>query len=106
MSLDQETIAQQHELLTTYRRTLAHLLQQAAQHGGVTFAPPQVFHGISEAREQIQQIKATLRGHGIAVEDLPGEELPSQPAHPSTMPGTVRGAPEVVQNITVSGGAS
>ncbi len=31
MPLDQETIAQQLDLLTAHRRTLAHLLQQAAQ---------------------------------------------------------------------------
>src|SRR6266498_2028580 len=37
--LDSETIAQHNSLLETYRRTLAHLLQQAAQYGGEVFAP-------------------------------------------------------------------
>ena len=71
---DSEAIAQQHELLATYRRTLAHLLQQAAQYGGVPFAPPQTANGIVEARAQIQQIKATLRAAGVIVEDKSNDD--------------------------------
>jgi hypothetical protein len=45
----------------TYRRTLAHLLQQVAQYGGVPFAPSQTANGIVEARAQMQQIKAAAQ---------------------------------------------
>jgi serine phosphatase RsbU (regulator of sigma subunit) len=43
--LDSETIAQHNSLLETYRRTLAHLLQQAAQYGGEVFAPSSMGQG-------------------------------------------------------------
>jgi hypothetical protein len=68
MPLDQETIDNQFNLLATRRRTLAHLLQQAAQFGGEVFAPPQTANGIAEARTDIQRIKAYLRDNGA-----PGE---------------------------------
>src|SRR5262249_4550528 len=55
--LDQEAIDQQQDLLATYRRTLAHWLRQAAQYGGVVYAPPQTANGIDDARRQIKQIQ-------------------------------------------------
>jgi hypothetical protein len=64
-----EDIANQQELLATYRRTLAHLLRQAALYGGVPFAPPQIVHGIDEARRQIDQIKEILRAQGVDISD-------------------------------------
>lgn len=70
---DAETIAAQKELLAAHRRTLAHLLRQAAQHGGVAFAPPAMANGIAEARAGIQRSKDALRGWGVAVEDRPDD---------------------------------
>lgn len=35
-----EDIAAQQKLLATHRRTLAHLVEQAALHGGESLAPP------------------------------------------------------------------
>jgi hypothetical protein len=52
---------EQRELFVAYRRTLALLLQQAAQYDGVSCAPPQTANGIIEVSEQIAQIKASLR---------------------------------------------
>lgn len=72
-------LAEQQELLATYRRTLRHLLDQAAQYGGEPFAPPATANGLYQAREQIRGLKASLRQQGAEVEDLPGEEPPSSP---------------------------
>jgi hypothetical protein len=69
----QEEIEQQHQLLATHRRTLAHLLKQAAQYGGEIFAPPHTANGISEARENIRHVKEILRNWGVAVIDHPDE---------------------------------
>src|SRR3982751_451351 len=74
--LDQEAIAQQQTLLATHRRTLAHLLEQAAQYGGEVFAPPQTANGIAEARQQTRRIKAVLRKNGVQVEDDPNDKAP------------------------------
>ena len=80
-----ETIRQQQSLLATHRRTLAILLSQRSQHTSA-FAPPSVAHGIAEARTQIRQIKATLRGWGVSVDDEPADtELPD-PAIESATP--------------------
>jgi hypothetical protein len=68
MPLDQETVTQQLALLATYRRTLAHLVEQAAQYGGEIFAPPQTANGIAEARAKVGQIKAALREGGVSSE--------------------------------------
>src|SRR5262245_45589555 len=75
--LDPEELANQQVLLATYRRTLAHLLQQAVQYGGVPFAPPQTANGITVACTEIQRIKAILRADGVAVEDGPNDEVVS-----------------------------
>lgn len=76
MALDQETINQQLELLAAHRRTLAHLVAQAAQFGGEVFAPPQTANGIAEARAEIQRIKLALRQGGVVVPDEPNDDRP------------------------------
>ena len=85
---DDDSRATQQELLATYRRTLQHLLEQAAQYGGELFAPPQTASGLYQAREQIRGLKEFLRGQGADVEDLPGEEPPAPvpPADPVAPP--------------------
>src|SRR5689334_7505525 len=74
---NQEDIEQQQQLLATHRRTLTHLLKQAAQYGGEAFAPPNVFHGISECRHNIRKIKDILRAWNVGIEDLPDDTEPS-----------------------------
>ncbi|HJZ45761.1 MAG TPA: PQQ-binding-like beta-propeller repeat protein, partial [Roseiflexaceae bacterium] len=69
----QESIAQQEALLATYRRTLDHLVRQAAQYGGEAFVPANVANSLFEARENIQRIKQALRGWGVAVADQPDD---------------------------------
>jgi hypothetical protein len=76
---DAETIAQQQELLHIQRQTLAVYIQQLAAMGSA-HAPPAVHHGIREARAAIQRIKATLRGWGVAVDDLPNDSDMTAPA--------------------------
>jgi tetratricopeptide (TPR) repeat protein len=76
MLLDQETVTQQLALLATYRRTLAHLVQQAAQFGGEVFAPPQTANGIAEARREIGRMKVVLRQGGVVVQDEPNDQRP------------------------------
>src|SRR5687768_15667306 len=72
----QEEIADQQELLTAYRRTLAQYRKQEAL-SGEAFVPPAVTNGIQEARAEIRRVKATLRGWDVAVDDHPDdEELP------------------------------
>jgi hypothetical protein len=44
--LDQEAISQQLNLLAAHRRTLTHLLQQAAAHGGEVFSSSETANGI------------------------------------------------------------
>jgi hypothetical protein len=80
--LNQDTINAQLDLLAAHRRTLAHLVQQAAQYGGEVFAPPQTANGIAETRVEIARIKATLRDGGVEVEDEPNDE-----ARPQVEPG-------------------
>jgi hypothetical protein len=72
--LDAKGIASQQELLAAYRHTLDHLLHQAAQYGGVVFAPPATENGIQEAQAQIRRLKTVLREHGVAVDDQPCDE--------------------------------
>ncbi len=68
----QEEIVDQQEILATYRRTLARYLRQLAQHGEA-HAPPSLFEGIYEARDQIKRIKAILRKWNVAVDDHPND---------------------------------
>src|SRR5262245_58125876 len=81
----QEDIANQQELLTTYRRRLAgHLKQQAAL--GEAYTPPGVPEGIRDARDNIRRLKEILRAWGVAVEDLPDDEPPASGSFASTLP--------------------
>jgi hypothetical protein len=68
-----EETDQQLDLLATYRRTLAHLLQQAAAYGGETYVPPGVANNIYEVREAIVRIKTVLRGWGVEVVEHPDD---------------------------------
>jgi hypothetical protein len=78
MPLDDDTITTQLDLLATHRRTLTHLLTQAAQYGGAVFAPPQTTNGITEARAEIGRIKQVLRTGGVVVEHEPNDIAPSR----------------------------
>lgn len=49
----QENDVAQEELFAMHRRTLQHLVQQAALHGGEALAPPQVVAGIEHARGEV-----------------------------------------------------
>lgn len=108
MSLSPDIIAQQQELLSQHRRTLAALLQQQAALGGIPYTPPGVINGITEARLNIRNIKKTLRESGIYVEEaLIDEEIlnpkviSEQKANlvTNSEPGAM-----VIQHINISGG--
>jgi hypothetical protein len=71
---DTDEIKQQQQLINTYRRNLASLLQQAAQYGGESFAPLVTTNGIHEARMHIRHAKQALRGWGVTVDDHPNDE--------------------------------
>ncbi|MBP1467323.1 hypothetical protein EYB53_016540 [Candidatus Chloroploca sp. M-50] len=93
--LTQDEIDQLVARLRTYRRTLAHYLQQRAALSS-SFEPPGVSAGIREARTQIAQLKAALRAQHIAVEEHPDdvESLPVAPEPtPPPTPNSVAGAP-------------
>ncbi len=79
----QEDITQQVELLTTYRRSLAHQLYQQAAQGGAAYVLPAVANGIGEARENIRRIKDILGGWGVVVEQHPDDETPDRPWPPA-----------------------
>jgi hypothetical protein len=101
MALDAETIDQQRALLATHRRTLAHLLQQAARYGGEVFAPPQTANGIEEARAAIARIKAALREAGAVVEDEPGDvAAASEETRAGAPPTGVLGRVDVSGQVT------
>jgi tetratricopeptide (TPR) repeat protein len=74
----EEEIANYQELLAIHRRTLAQLCKQTAQHGGESYAPPNITNGIHEARENIRHIKTTLRAGGVPVENHLDDEPPPQ----------------------------
>jgi outer membrane protein assembly factor BamB/tetratricopeptide (TPR) repeat protein len=74
ITANQEEIEQQQSLLATYRRTLVHLVGQAAQYGGEGFAPPHVANNISEARDNIRRIKDVLRDWGVIVTEQPDDK--------------------------------
>src|SRR5205823_1136750 len=98
--LDQEAIDNQLALLATHRRTLAHLLEQAAAYGGVRLAPSQTTAGIAAARAEIQRIKAALREGGVEVADAPNDEAP--PATTATQGGQPAPAtPRIQSSVTV-----
>ena len=85
MPLSQETINEQLALLATHRRTLAHLVQQAAEYGSEVFAPPQTASGISKARTEIRRIKAILRAEGVTVTDEPNETSSAYDTEPEAL---------------------
>lgn len=68
-----EQVASQQRLLTKHRTTLFALLEQIAQLT-TAYAPPGVATSIDEARAGIRRAKAALRGWGVEIEDLPGDE--------------------------------
>lgn len=72
----EEDIDAQRALLGAHRRTLSVLLRQQATFGAA-FVPPAVAAGIADARDAIARAKHELREWGVAVEDLPGDEEPS-----------------------------
>lgn len=72
----QEEIADQQELLATYRRTLARYLKQQAALGEA-YVPPGVSEGIREARNNIRRIKDILRTWDVPVENHPDDEPPT-----------------------------
>jgi hypothetical protein len=72
-AVSQEDINEQQELLEAHRRTLAVCLRRLAKLSDA-HAPPDVSHGIHEARAGIRHIKATLRGWGQVIADHPDDE--------------------------------
>lgn len=68
----QGDIAQQRDLLSIHRRTLAHLRAQMKELGA--FAPPYVRNSVQDAMREIANRKGILRGMGQEVDDLPGDE--------------------------------
>jgi hypothetical protein len=68
-----EEIDQQQKLLVIYRRNLQYYLQQQATLGSM-LTPPQISNDIHEARNKIYEIKDTLRGWGVVVQDHPDDE--------------------------------
>lgn len=67
-----EDIEVQLDRLQIYRRTLAHFLRQKAELGNAQI-PPSIASGILDARENIRQIKNTLRSWNIVLEDHPDD---------------------------------
>lgn len=73
---DRSDIELQYALLASHRRTLAYLLVEQSKFG-VGYVPPQIWHGIDEARAAIQKIKVILRAWGDQIDDLPSDEQPT-----------------------------
>ena len=63
----------QRKLLKIHRTNLSVYLKRQEQFGEEQ-TPPIVIHSINHAHQEIQRIKAILRGWNVAVEDLAGEE--------------------------------
>ncbi len=76
-------ISDQQELLHLHRRTVQVYLRRRAM-VGAAHEPPEVAHGIASARQEIAQIKATLRGWGVDVPDLPDDTERAEPTGRST----------------------
>jgi nucleoside phosphorylase len=83
-SASQEEIDQQRKLLDTHRRTLASYQQRLAQLGSA-HAPPEIDHGMREARDGIRRCKSILRSWGVLIDDHPDDE-PDPPAGRATAP--------------------
>src|SRR5262245_46780192 len=87
-----EEIEQQQVLLDSYRRTLVHLLHQAAQYGGEVYAPPITVNSIDNVRANIQRIKTALRASGVNTADHSDDEQPVLPLlryQSSLMPASI-----------------
>ncbi len=83
----QRDIDHQQSLLKIHRRNLDHYLTQQATLG-TAHTPPGVIHGIESTREQIAQIKQTLRGWHVPVEDMPDDDT----TRPTPAPSATLGA--------------
>lgn len=68
----QESIKHELTMLELHRQNLKHYRNQQQQMGA--FAPPMVTHGLREARTGIHAAKDALRGYGVDVDDLSGDE--------------------------------
>jgi hypothetical protein len=82
MTLDQDTIAQQLDLLAANRRRLAILLRQQARLA--YYAPPHVLLEIEDTQAEVRAIKQTLSTAGVAVEDEPVDDIQPAAGAPST----------------------
>jgi hypothetical protein len=71
-TLSAEEISGQQKLLATHRRTLAHELQRLSILT-TAHAPPEITHGIDEARASIARVKGILRASGVQVQDHPDD---------------------------------
>jgi hypothetical protein len=71
--LTPEELAEQQQLLATYRHTLAIYLKQRAMLGQA-YSPPALITGIEEARGNIKRIKTMLRAEGAVVQDDPDDD--------------------------------
>jgi hypothetical protein len=65
-------IAQQQTLLAAHRGTLTNYIQRLALLSRA-HAPPEITHGIAEARANITRIKDILRMSGVSVADHPDD---------------------------------
>lgn len=74
MNARQADITHQMGLLKIHRSNMAHYRAQARAFGGIDLAPPMTRNGMAEQRERIAQIKSTLRGYGVEIDDLAGDE--------------------------------
>jgi hypothetical protein len=74
-----EDIKHQLNLLAINRRSLAHLVQQAARHGGESEAPTHVFNSLADTRASVARLKDILRDWGVHVDDDPNDVAPPPP---------------------------
>jgi tetratricopeptide (TPR) repeat protein len=68
-----EDISRLQQRLRSYRRSLATLLQQQADHGGRAFAPLPIVNAIDDNRKEIADLKRVLRSWGQVVSDHPDD---------------------------------
>jgi hypothetical protein len=85
-----EEIEQQRMQLDLHRRTLSSYLLRLARLGSA-YAPPEIDHGIREARESIWRCKSTLRGWGVPAADHPDDG--PEPLGSSTKASSTQGVP-------------
>ena len=78
--LSPDDITNQQKLLAVYRRNLVVVLHQVAQYGGEQSAPLDKINTIVDARNNIQQIKDTLRLYDVQVDDKPNDFAPARQA--------------------------